>query len=564
MFSWFQNNTQKAKEWSTDNPRKAIAITSIGIPSAILFGHYIYQKISNKLSNMPPGPYNLPFIGALPWTMLNYNKDDAFSTSIELAKQYGDIATYEIFGLKQIMISNAQLVKHVVTKYKAISSTKHVVKGQPLFTAKDGEENFSNLNGAEWSQRRKLFLSVFNKMLTTKFMNKVTGNAIKKVLFPEIVQHIKEKKPYFPKHTMKYLSFQTVFYANFNRFIDKNDEVYIKFRNAIELNLDLALTSEFVNSFVWGKPFAQKFYDARDQLSNIVEQLINQRRNELKMKGVEYIKEQTYDNNMVIINDLAEVIKDLEYDSYLDYLLKLVSEGKIKKTVAEVELLLLFSGGYQNIALSLEWCLMLLAKHQLIQNRIRQELFAVHAIDKNDFVTDKINDFDCGLSVKCPLLRAFIHEALRISSFARTSQIRITDKDVMIEWEGKQYRLPKGYWINYNIEYMLTQNEKSNWICDDKNGILGLHLQNFLDKNGKFKTHESFAFFGYGTRDCAGKAFAIKQIQINVGYIIMNYMIEFSDENKRNDPLNVEITADRKRLSLEVYPEIPLKFTNVQ
>ena len=34
----------------------------------------------------------------------------------------------------------------------------------PLFSAKNGDQSFFNINGKE-------FLSVFNKMLTTKFMN---------------------------------------------------------------------------------------------------------------------------------------------------------------------------------------------------------------------------------------------------------------------------------------------------------------------------------------------------------------------------------------------------------
>ena len=74
--------------------------------------------------------------------------------------------------------------------------------------------------------------------------------------------------------------------------------------------------------------------------------------------------------------------------------------------------------------------------------------------------------------------------------------------------------------------------------------------------------NESLSLFGYGVRDCPGKAFAMKEIQIVAAYILMNYNIEFSDDDKRNDPQNAEIKVDKSAyFGTEITPEIGLKFS---
>eukprot|EP00483_Globobulimina_turgida_P012419 UN12442 len=115
--------------------------------------------------------------------------------------------------------------------------------------------------------------------------------------------------------------------------------------------------------------------------------------------------------------------------------------------------------------------------------------------------------------------------------------------------------------ITINVEHMLTANKDEGWKCDKNEDITGMHLENFLDENGRFKINGSFALFGYGVRDCPGRAFAVNAIQINIAYIMMNYKVEFFDQDKNKNPENVPLTGDKLKFTLAMKPQVPVKFT---
>ena len=530
----------------------------------------VTQKIYRKYKSYPPGPMDFPFLGCLPQVILGLftggiDKEDVMAFVHNLADKHGDLMMVHIAGWKMVYLNNSELTKQFLQskQYRKISGNKWLGNGFILFGAKDGTQSFFAVNGTQWIKRRKLFISIFTKILTTKFMNKVCGTAVKKVLLPEIDQIcIEQKKTLKPREILKYTAFQTIFYANFDRFVDKNDELFIKLRDELVLQNKMSNDQEVIQYAQRGGKISQKYYDARDRMSDIINEIMDQRRAELREKGIDYKNpnasspgsDAKYTNPVESKEeDLYESIKDLEFESYLDYLLKLVDEGKITNEMAEVDTLLLFGAGYLNVAMSLEWVLNLLAKHNDVQDKIRDELFIAHGI-KDNYNGDGINEFNLGLITKCPQFRALIHETLRVSAFARIASGRIWDEDVEMEWKGKKYVIPKDHMIVPNLEYMVIKSKKEGWKS------LGFDIDNFLE-DGKFKIPSSFASFGYGTRDCPGKAFAVKEMEFISGYLIMNYLIEFGDEEQRKDPLKVEIKTDKKKFTSEIAPEIPLRFS---
>ena len=235
-----------------------------------------------------------------------------------------------------------------------------------------------------------------------------------------------------------------------------------------------------------------------------------------------------------------------------------MDKGKITNSVAEVEVLLLFVAGYQNNGNLVEWLLVLLAKYPLIQDKVREELLKVHGIDQGAASKDVVHRFNSGLTVKCPLFRAFTFEVLRVSSAQRIGGARTLPRTIEVEWKGKTYRLLKGAMLLYNIEYMQKESQTNGW-----ENVEDFCLEHFLDKNGKFKVHPSLSVFGYGSRDCPGKAFAIKSGQIVVANLIMNYRIEFGDEGKRKNPNQVVIETDKTDFTNKISPELGLKFSPI-
>ena len=410
-------------------------------------------------------------------------------------------------------------------------------------------------------------------------MNKVCRAAIVDVLFPEIDKVcVEQGQALAIREHMKYVSFQAVFFANFNRFFSKEDEFLRKFREALELAADQALDPTNFWKQLQGYPLGDEVHAAKDNLSRMVQQIMDQRRKELKeQKGLNFTNPGADDEKQKgVATD--ELIKGVEFDSYLDYLLKLVHEGAISDAVAEVETLGVFSAAAINLTFALEWIVILCAKFASVQKRIRQELYRVHGVDGKAEAEGKVLDFDVNKANECALLRAFVHETLRWQPFARNGPIRVVPRDLQVEWKGAHYVLPKGATLGYQIEFMqrLSRNEErrstdagaapEGWLRDGKEAIsiAPFNVDNWLDEKGRFRMNRAFCAFGYSRRDCPGKAFALKSMLINLGYLIMNYNIEFGDEEKLKDPEQVHIRASVDEFMRKVKPEISVLFSKIK
>merc|ERR1712129_402189 len=193
----------------------------------------------------------------------------------------------------------------------------------------------------------------------------------------------------------------------------------------------------------------------------------------------------------------------------------------------------MFLAGTDTTSLRLEWGLILLAKQQRVQQRVREELQSVIKYKSSK------STYDMKMMLQLPLFRALVWEILRISCVVRLGlEHMITERD---EWittdDGNKYRLPKGSKIRYNVEcmhYNYLGNE--NW-KNEKHGLImqEICLDNWL-KDGMdkpvFMKNSSFIGFGAGKRDCVGQQLALKELRVIVGYLLMNYTFALPDEYK--------------------------------
>jgi len=566
-------------------------LKALGVAVATLFGSLLAHNLSirayRRLKGIPPSPIPLPFIGlsfyfaTLMMGKLDENGEtkDIFLGMHAVSSDLGDIqlGLQNLFGSgPYIVIANSRLLRKLMTENRELATSRCVMKGNVLMT-KNGEESIFNINGQKWVDRRKLFVSIFTKMLTTKFMNKVCRGAIVNVLFPEIDKVcIQNRKPISVREQMQYVSFNAVFYANFNRFYAKDDEFLREFRDALELANELALDPTNFWKQTQGIPLGDEVHAAQRNLSRLTQQIMAQRRKELKeQKGLDFTNRGNPSAGSAGA-PMSELIKKVDFDSYLDYLLKLVHEGALSDDVAEVEVLGVFSAAGSNVAFALEWVVVLCAKFASTQKRIRQELYRVHGVDPKALAEGSVIDFDLNKANQCALLRAFVYETLRWQPFARNGPIREVTKDTTVEWKGARYVLPKGAVLGYQIEFMqrLSRNEQKRefkkgesldgWLCDGEETIAPFCIENWLDEEGNFRMNRAFCAFGFGRRDCPGKAFALKSMMINLGYLIMNYSIEFGEADKRENPEQTHIRASVEEFMRKIKPEIPILFSKIK
>lgn len=75
----------------------------------IIITAYFLYKPKQKL---PPGPWNLPILGYLPWL----NAEHPYLSLTELAKKYGSIYGLHLGSVYTVVISDARIVKKVFNK----------------------------------------------------------------------------------------------------------------------------------------------------------------------------------------------------------------------------------------------------------------------------------------------------------------------------------------------------------------------------------------------------------------------------------------------------------------
>ena len=139
------------------------------------------------------------------------------------------------------------------------------------------------------------------------------------------------------------------------------------------------------------------------------------------------------------------------------------------------------------------------------------------------------------------LFRAFIHEIMRIANVTKLGLPHFTTRDIYVKGNMTQqdYKIPKGSVLLYLIEQIHTNKNlisNENWVLDTRDDDEEeewnheICLSNWLNKEtNKFEMNKSFLTFGYGNRDCVGKQFALKQLYIIVGYLLLNYKFMFDE-----------------------------------
>ena len=242
-------------------------------------------------------------------------------------------------------------------------------------------------------------------------------------------------------------------------------------------------------------------------------------------------------------------------------------------TLSEMQsdLALMFNAGQDTTASSLEFCYAHLCKYPELQTRIRSELQSLFGA-KPDFnnidIMSKYNELN--------LLRAFMHEILRISSIVPVGVLRHAGDDIYVppeivnngcnEWSGNLvnkngFVIPKGATIVYLSDKMHhTQYNNSKWIHFGNEVV----MDNWLDSDGKFvKNKDQFFAFGHGRRDCVGQELAKKEILITLGYMLLKYKLEFADTTYAANPRQVKIRKAATRGVVIMKPPIPVKLSYV-
>eukprot|EP01084_Bolivina_argentea_P114248 203441_1 len=508
-----QTKWEHAKVYMFGNKWRSLITATTG--TFLLFcARFLANKIYRKIKQLPPGPEGLiPFLG--------YAVNNTFSKTwhINVAMTYGPIVYTRTVQGNTVLINDAKIAKQLLTRKDLQNRDEEFGKALFNVLSKTNELSFLSINGKEWMKARQLMHTKLIRILNTKYVNQIFEESIKKEFEPYLNDIINNNCVWYPRKMMTYLSFNTVFQANFGKGVNLKDNIKCKqlakdIQKVFGTKFGMKSLILYVLPFLkYSSYFMNDMFGLRNRLIDNVEYLIEKRRNE----NIEY--------------------RDVDDMTFIDYNEELRKTNKISHGREIADIILMFVVGTDTTALTMEYGLVLLAKQPEIQYRVRNELLSVLKKKKKENKSSNIL-FDINLLLQLPLFRSLIHEIIRISNIAKLGVQHYLNKDIWWTMDnGIKYRFPAKSVVVYNVDYIHNYSKSENWRYDlygndGKNNQKIICLENWLKSNGSFFMNESFIAFGYGARDCVGSQLAKKEMRIVFAYILLNYELSLQNPNQ--------------------------------
>uniref|UniRef100_A0A1B0GK49 Cytochrome n=1 Tax=Lutzomyia longipalpis TaxID=7200 RepID=A0A1B0GK49_LUTLO len=229
-------------------------------------------------------------------------------------------------------------------------------------------------------------------------------------------------------------------------------------------------------------------------------------------KVVERKKEQFYATK----SNAEHEEKDRSSNVHIDQLLSLAdcNEKLFTEEDVKTEAGTLILTGFESTALSLSYCILMIAMHPNVQERLYDEIISVTG---NSY--DNVNYEDIG---KFRYMEQVIKETLRLFPV-----VPIVARSVSAPFQLNSYTIPKG--VNIVLAFILMHRNKSLW----GPGAHNFDPEHFSDSSTEKMHPYAFLPFSGGPRNCMGIKYAYVVMKIALMHLLINF--EFSTELKLQD-----------------------------
>ena len=479
----------------------------ITIALILLVIRNIFWKLFNRLRSYPPGPIGLPFLGCL---LAFAGKPRKFL--VDIANKYGPITYVPLFLSNNVFISHPKIIRKLYQDEKINDRPALGFSAVPSIT---------ELNGHKWNKRRQFAsISVLN-LTNTAFILSHTKQCIDKYIESIIKDKcIQNNELWYPNNDLHFITLYIIFSASFDSHLSINDPFIKQFTDFTETFAVRARIAIALNSIASGLNVSLPNWLLKRLLWNNTQQAVDT-----------IIK---WMNNNGFIIDVEKNILKRKDDSndnkvYINFLISKLNAKQI--TIADIitDVRAILGASIHTTSKSLEYGFLLLAKYPHIQQKVYDELLSV--MKRND-----LKQFDFKILNQLHVFRAFIHEVLRIATVVPTGLAHITRKDHMIEIDGRKIVIPKKTILHTNTYYI---HKYLNWNDIDKKKVSEkenneIHLEYWLNEEGKFKMNDNFILFGVGKRDCVGRSMALKAMFAIFGLMIEKYKFMSDGDNEIN------------------------------
>ncbi|CRL05090.1 CLUMA_CG018234, isoform A [Clunio marinus] len=456
---------------------------------AIFAGIMCFMKNYRKIQLDIPAPNALPIIGHA-HLMIGLNNEEQLKLITELCFLYPNLVKVWFLHIMGIIVNSPELIQKVFNSDVCMEKPYIAYK---LFNLDNG---LLSSRYPKWKHDRRFFNNSFKISTLQSFIPIFIQTADK--LTNEIASFVDGNSfnilDYTIRCTLKMICSTSL---GMNISDAENDETFNKVFHAVD-------TSETV-AMLQNKPLVYpdtifkltpRYYENKRQgqyLKDFHQRIIDERREILK-------------NN----NNCDE--KDLGYNIFIDHILN--NEGMFSDEDIQHHVITVLSAGYETSATATAHCILFLAQHQNVQNRMVEEINEVYATD------DEITFESLG---KLQYMDRVIKETLRVAPVGP-----VIFREAMDDFEIEQgLVIPKGTTFVLNIFALHRRRD----IWGEKADLF--NPDHFLPENVAKRHPCSYIPFSTGRRNCIGHRYAMISMKIILLKLLKTY--KFSTELNFDD-----------------------------
>ncbi|XP_051955727.1 cytochrome P450 2B4-like isoform X2 [Xyrauchen texanus] len=421
----------------------------------------IIRIISSK-AKTPPGPRPLPFVGSLPYFIMDP------MGSIKSLSQYGEMTTVYVGRKPAIVLNTIQVTKEALVQEGSSFS------GRPALPIIDWITNGLGIImvtfGHSWRQQRRFALHTLRNFGLGKKSVEERVLEEGRYLIAEMLKA--EGKPTNPQHAIHNAVSNIICSIVFGDRFEYDNKRFEYLLNILNENFMLAGSS--VGQIFNLVPFIKHFPGPHQKVL----------RNATELLG--FIREEVKEHRETLDPDNPRDFLDA-------YLLEIEKHKSNEDSTFHEENMLmstadLFLAGTDTTSTTIRWGLIFLMENKDIQERCHEEIIRVLGFDRLPSMDDRD---------KLPYTNATVHEIQRCANIVPLGVIHQTTQPTKLQG----YDIPKGTMVTTNLTAIMT--DKEHWKHPDT-----FNPDNFLDENGHFCKPESFIAFSLGPRVCLGETLA--------------------------------------------------------
>ena len=454
-----------------------------------LFAYLLNRN--RKVRRLPPGPWQLPIIGYLPWI----DGEKPHETLTKLARTYGPICGLRMGSVYTVLLSDHRMIKQAFAKDACAGRaplylTHGIMQGYGLVCAE----------GDRWRDQRKFVSSCLRNFGMVKHEGPRRDKMEKRILdaVKKCVSKLGRRSadgPFDPMDTLHHCMGNLVNSIVFGKTYDEKDQVWIWLRHLQEEGVKeigiagplnflpflrfLPRYGETIRSIVNGKEKTHKIYrGVRDEYR-------------ARVAGLP-------ENTGTVESFLAAFDEQMRKE-------KMVGAGYFTEPQLYHLLADLFGAGTDTTLTTLRWFLLFMAAHPEEQKIVQSEMDRCLKDGEEPTLKDRIS---------MPRLEAALAEVQRIRSVTPLGIPHGTSEDTRIG----DYDIPKGAMI-VPMQWAV-HTDPAYWPEP-----LKFQPDRFLAEDGSFLKPESFLPFQSGKRVCVGEELARMILFLFAGTILRAFVV---------------------------------------